>query len=209
MLDGFQHLPDYLTSQHQSDIIKILHTVLHQAPVFIPTMPRTGKPFSVKMSNCGSLGWVSDQTSGYRYQPRHPDTDQPWPKMPEFFLKLWNEITAYPHLPEACLINFYDKSAKMGLHKDCDEQDFSAPVLSISLGDSAIFRIGGKTRKDKAVSLNLHSGDIVVLGGEARFAYHGVTRIRPGTSQLLKRNFPKMFPEGGRLNLTLRRVTKA
>jgi len=155
---------------------------------------------SVRMTNCGPLGWVTDRDGGYRYQATHPVTGKPWPAMPGALLKLWREVAGYPAPPEACLVNYYVGGAKMGLHQDKDEDDFAAPVVSVSLGDSAIFLVGGLTRKDPTQALELRSGDVVVLGGDDRLAYHGIDRILPGTSALL--------PEGGRLNLTLRRVTK-
>lgn len=203
-MNGFQYLQNYLDCEQQTELVHTINTGLKTAPFFTPTMPRTGKPFSVKMSNFGCLGWVSDKAAGYRYQAHHPETQKPWPAMPESLLNLWNEITNYPHPPEACLINFYTAKAKMGLHKDCDEEDFKAPVLSISLGDTALFRLGGKTRKDKAETFELKSGDIVVLGGESRLSYHGISRVKPDTSDLLKTHFPD---GAGRINLTLRRVT--
>jgi alkylated DNA repair protein (DNA oxidative demethylase) len=162
-------------------------------------MPRTGKPFSVRMSNCGVLGWVSDET-GYRYQPAHPETGRPWPAMPPRLLDAWQALAGYPHPPEACLINLYDAAAKMGLHQDRDEDDLDAPVLSLSLGDTAVFRVGGVARSDRSVSVKLQSGDALSFGGPARLAFHGIDRIIAGSSTLL--------PQGGRINLTLRRVTR-
>jgi alkylated DNA repair protein (DNA oxidative demethylase) len=173
---------------------------MEEAPLFTPTMPRSGKEMSVRMTNCGPLGWVTDKERGYRYQATHPVTGKPWPAMPESLLKLWHEVARYPAPPEACLVNYYVGDAKMGLHQDNDEVDFAAPVVSVSLGDSAIFRVGGLNRKDPTRARELKSGDVVVLGGVDRLAFHGIDRILPGTSDLL--------PEGGRLNLTLRRVTK-
>lgn len=161
-------------------------------------MPRTGTPFSVRMTNCGTLGWVSDR-DGYRYQPRHPETGAPWPPIPDILLRLWDEVADYPHPPEACLVNFYSESAKMGLHQDKDEGELGAPVVSISLGDECRFRIGGTERGGKTASLRLRSGDVLTFGGASRLAFHGVDRIYPGTSMLLAK--------GGRINLTLRRVT--
>jgi alkylated DNA repair protein (DNA oxidative demethylase) len=155
---------------------------------------------SVKMTNCGRLGWMTDE-AGYRYQPTHPQTGAPWPAIPEDLLTAWREVTGYPHPPEACLVNFYGAAAKMGLHQDRDEDDLAAPVLSLSLGDSCLFRIGGRRRGDPSQSIRLASGDALVLAGDARLAFHGVDRILPGTSTLI--------PEGGRINLTLRRVTVA
>ena len=121
-------------------------------------------------------------------------------QVPRMLLDLWREVASYPSPPEACLINYYSGDAKMGIHQDKDEQDFDAPVLSVSLGDTAIFRAGGRSRRDPTRKIELRSGDVVVLGGEDRLAFHGIDRILPGTSSLLA--------EGGRLNLTLRRVTK-
>jgi DNA oxidative demethylase len=172
--------------------------VFASAPIYTPRMPRSGKPLSVRMTNCGPLGWVTDE-AGYRYQPLHPDTRAPWPPMPGIVIDAWEALAGYPHPPESCLINYYGPAAKMGMHQDRDEADFSAPVVSLSLGDTCLFRIGGLQRGDPSRTLQLASGDAMVLGGEARLAFHGVDRIVPGTSALL--------PEGGRINLTLRRVT--
>ncbi len=155
---------------------------------------------SVRMTNCGPLGWVTDKERGYRYQATHPETGRPWPPIPPMLLALWDEVAGYAAHPQACLVNYYAGAAKMGLHQDKDEADFEAPVLSVSLGDAALFRVGGRTRKDPTRKFELRSGDVVVLGGEDRLAFHGVDRILPGTSTLV--------PEGGRFNLTLRRVTK-
>lgn len=153
----------------------------------------------VRMTNCGPLGWVTDREGGYRYQATHPLTGRPWPAMPARLRQIWSDLAGDAPEPEACLVNFYDQKARLGLHQDRDEKNFNAPVVSISLGDSCLFRVGGTQRKDPTRSLRLESGDAVVLGGPARLAYHGVDRIYPGTSTLLK--------QGGRINLTLRRVT--
>lgn len=196
---GVVHWPGRLTPAEQAALVAELRAVARKAPFFQPRMPKTGKPFSVRMTNCGPLGWVSDER-GYRYQPEHPETGEPWPMMPAPLLALWEELSGYPHPPEACLINFYAAGAKMGLHQDRDEQEFEAPVLSVSLGAAALFRIGGTTRGGSTTSFKLASGDVLLFGGEARLAYHGIDRILSGSSTLL--------PEGGRINLTLRRVTK-
>ncbi|MFC5420226.1 alpha-ketoglutarate-dependent dioxygenase AlkB family protein [Bosea eneae] len=196
---GVTHWPGYLDPAEQAALVADLREAARQAPFYVPRMPKTGKPFSVKMTNCGSLGWVSDER-GYRYQPLHPETGAPWPPIPARLLRAWEELAGYPHPPEACLVNFYEPSAKMGLHQDRDEQDFDAPVLSLSLGDTAVFRIGGTSRGGKTLSLKLASGDALAFGGEARLAYHGIDRILAGSSSLL--------PQAGRINLTLRRVTK-
>jgi len=162
-------------------------------------MPKSGQPFSVRMTNCGPLGWIADE-AGYRYQPHHPETGAPWPPMPAILHAAWRGLADYPHLPEACLVNVYAPNARMGLHQDRDEHDFSAPVVSLSLGQSCLFRVGGTNRKDPTRSFRLASGDALVLGGDARLAFHGVDRIIRGTSTLL--------PDGSRINLTLRRVNE-
>lgn len=197
---GFKHLPGHLDEAEQRRLLAAVRDTVATAPWFIPTMPRTGKPFGVRMTNCGPLGWVSDKERGYRYQATHPVTGEPWAPMPAMLLDLWEALTDYPVPPEACLVNYYADGTRMGSHVDADEQDFSAPVLSISLGDEATFHIGGHARTDSKRRIRLCSGDVVVLGGGARRAYHGIDRIFAGTSALL--------PEGGRINLTLRRVTK-
>ena len=198
-LEGFRHLSGYLSQARQGELLGHLRSVMAEAPLYAPTMPRTGKPFSVRMTNCGPLGWVSDKAQGYRYQAQHPLTGRPWPPMPELLLEVWREVANYPVPPEACLVNYYATGAKMGSHRDEDEEEIRAPVVSISLGDDATFHIGDLQRAGPKRRLLLGSGDVVVLAGAARMAYHGVDRIHPGTSTLLS--------EGGRLNLTLRRVT--
>jgi alkylated DNA repair protein (DNA oxidative demethylase) len=199
-LSGFRVVPGYLDRPAQEALLAALREVLASAPLYTPRMPRTGKPMSVRMSNCGRLGWVTDE-AGYRYQAEHPETGRPWPPMPQLVLNAWQTLAAYPHPPESCLINYYGAAAKMGLHQDRDERDFAAPVVSLSLGDTCLFRIGGDKRGEPTRTIRLASGDALVLGGEARLAFHGVDRILPGTSTLL--------PEGGRINLTLRRVSIA
>jgi alkylated DNA repair protein (DNA oxidative demethylase) len=196
---GVRLAPGYLDRVGQEQLLAAVRAVLAAAPLYTPRMPRTGKPMSVRMSNCGPLGWVTDE-AGYRYQPTHPETGAPWPPMPAILLAAWRDLSDYPHPPESCLVNFYDGSARMGAHQDRDEEDFDAPVVSLSLGDTCLFRIGGTRRSDPTRSFPLRSGDAVVLGGKGRLAFHGVDRIMAGTSTLL--------PEGGRINLTLRRVTR-
>lgn len=196
---GVMHWPGYLDRPAQEALVTALREVVREAPFYTPSMPRTGKPFSVRMTNCGSLGWVSDK-AGYRYQRTHPETGRPWPPMPAVLVETWQALSGYPHPPEACLVNFYGPGTRMGLHQDRDEEDFDAPVLSLSLGDTALFRIGGTSRRDATVSLRLSSGDALLFGGPARLAFHGIDRIMPGTSTLLR--------EPGRINLTLRRVTR-
>jgi alkylated DNA repair protein (DNA oxidative demethylase) len=195
---GFRLISGYLDPPAQDALAAAVAAVLERAPLYTPRMPGSGKPFSVRMSNCGALGWVSDE-AGYRYQPTHPETGRPWPPIPRILLEAWQDLADYPHPPEACLVNFYGPATRMGLHQDRDELDFSAPVLSLSLGDTCLFRIGGLRRNDPSRSIRLESGDALVLGGEARLAFHGVDRILAGSSTLL--------PQRGRINLTMRRVT--
>ena len=198
-----RHIREHLDTRAQEHLLGEILGVIACAPLFTPAMPRTGKPFSVRMTNCGPLGWVSDKAGGYRYQPTHPETGEPWPEMPRMLRDLWAQVVDYPAPPEACLVNYYAAHAKMGLHRDEDEADFSAPVVSVSLGDTALFRIGGAARKDPTRAFELKSGSVLVLEGASRRAYHGVDRIVPGSSDLLV----DAFPDGGRINLTLRRVT--
>ncbi len=198
ILTGVVLYPGYVDRAQQEKLRDFLSAAMAEAPLFTPRMPRTGKPFSVRMTNLGPLGWVSD-IAGYRYQPTHPETGRPWPPMPARLLAAWAELAPGAPPPEACLVNFYDAAAKMGLHQDRDEQVPSAPIVSLSLGDEALFRVGGEDRKAPTRSFRLRSGDAMILAGPSRLAFHGVDRIDPGTSTLL--------PGGGRLNLTLRRVT--
>lgn len=206
-LKKLDYFPDLLDSAAQQELLTQIITILDQAPLFTPTMPRTGKPFSVRMSNCGDLGWVSDKQAGYRYQPTHPQTGNPWPPMPKILQQLWREKANYEHPPQACLINYYAPTAKMGLHQDRDEQDFAAPVLSVSLGDSARFRLGGQKRSDPTNSIKLNSGDVMLLADENRLAFHGIDRIYGGSSRLLVPH-ADIFGQAGRINLTLRRVSR-
>lgn len=196
---GVRHIPSHLDRAAQVALVDEIRTIVEAAPLYVPTMPRTGKPMSVRMTNCGSLGWVTDKERGYRYQPTHPVTGKPWPAIPQTLIDLWNSVAGYAQPPEACLVNFYTEQAKMGLHQDRDEANLGAPVLSISLGDACLFRVGQPVREGPTVSFRLESGDLVVLGGEGRLCFHGVDRIYPASSALLK--------NGGRINLTLRRVT--
>ncbi len=198
---GIRYLPDRFDRIAQAALVDDIRRVVEAAPLYTPAMPKTGKEMSVRMTNCGELGWVTDKEHGYRYQATHPVTGKPWPPIPATLLDLWRDVADHPQPPQACLVNFYSDKAKMGLHQDRDESDFSAPVVSVSLGDDCLFRVGGTKRTDPTQSIRLRSGDVVVLGGTSRLAFHGVDRIYPSTSTLLK--------NGGRINLTLRRVTAA
>jgi len=201
---GLRLLPGHFDREQQAALLADIRQIFAAAPLFTPRMPKSGRPFSVQMSNCGALGWISDK-NGYRYAPAHPETGRPWPPLPPRLAALWDEVASYAHPPEACLINFYGPGAKMGLHQDRDEADFSAPVVSVSLGDSCLFRLGGRKRNDPTRSFRLNSGDVVVLGGDTRLAFHGVDRVYPGTSTLLLEGG---LTGGGRINLTMRRVTQ-
>ena len=195
-LSGFRLLPGRLGAEAQARLVDVVLTLAAEAPPYRPVTPG-GKPMSVSMTNLGPLGWVTD-AAGYRYQPRHPLTGRPWPPIPDTLATLWAELCDAQTPADCCLVNFYDAEARMGLHCDADEADFRFPVLSVSLGDTALFRLGGLKRSDPTGQLRLASGDVCVLGGAARRAYHGVDRILAGSSRLL--------PGGGRLNLTLRRA---
>lgn len=198
--DGFRHHPGLLDRTAQQDLVAAVLAVLEAAPSYHATMPKSGRPMSVAMSNAGRLGWYSDREGGYRYIERHPGTGRPWPEIPAAALAIWQQVAGWPDAPECCLINLYRDGAKMGLHQDRDEAELAAPVVSISLGDDAVFRLGGASRGGPTRSLKLSSGDVVVLGGAARLAFHGIDRVLAGSSRLV--------PGGGRINLTLRRVTR-
>jgi alkylated DNA repair protein (DNA oxidative demethylase) len=197
-MEGFRFWPGALSASAQADLLAGVLAAAEQAPFYRPVTPG-GRPFSVEMTNLGPLGWVSDR-GGYRYQPTHPVTGAPWPAIPGSLLALWSDLTGWPAPPDACLVNRYGVGAKMGMHQDLDERDQDAPVLSVSLGDAAVFRIGpaggGPTR-----TVRLASGDVCALTGPARLARHGIDRVIAGSSTLV--------PGGGRINLTLRRAVPA
>lgn len=196
MIDGFQYHPGALTRAEQEALAGAVFAAAEDAPLFRPMTPG-GKPMSVLMTGLGPLSWVTDR-SGYRYAPTHPGTGQPWPPMPPAVLELWRRYAPDAPQPDACLVNLYRDGAKMGLHQDRDEADFSVPVLSVSLGDTALFRLGGTARSGSTTSLKLNSGDVCLLSGPARLAFHGVDRVLEGSSTVV--------PGGGRLNLTLRKA---
>lgn len=194
-LSGALWLPGFLDDDQQREILSDLRSIIAAAPMFQP-VTRRGTAMSVRMTSAGRYGWYSDRR-GYRYIRRHPDGSD-WPDIPQNIMAIWDAVTGLARRPECCLVNYYDSDAKMGLHQDRDEASFDWPVLSISLGDAARFRIGGAERGGRTESVWLRSGDVVVLTGPSRLAYHGIDRIRAGSSRLLE--------EGGRLNLTLRVV---
>jgi DNA oxidative demethylase len=195
---GFHFLPGFLDETAQRAVLVDIRSVLEQAPLFQQTMPRTGAPLSVRMSNAGEFGWVTDRDDGYRYQGTHPLTHNPWPPIPARLVEIWSQVTNENKPPNLCLINYYDQHARLGLHQDRGDGSLDAPVVSISLGDDATFVLGGLSRKHLVRRFELHSGDVVWFGGPSRLIYHGIDGIQPGSSRLL--------PEGGRFNITLRRI---
>ena len=193
---GVTLFPGYLDQPAQQALVQAVRGVMQAAPPYSPETPY-GRKMSVRMTSAGRFGWISDR-SGYRYAERHPD-GMAWPEIPDEVLEVWRRVTGLTREPECCLVNWYGEGARMGLHQDRDEADYGWPVVSVSLGDDGLFRIGNRTRGGKTESVWLKSGDVAVLAGEARLIYHGVDRIRFGSSRLLD--------EGGRINLTMRVVT--
>ncbi len=183
----------YLGRAAQTSILADIRDVVKQAPMIQPMTPQRQK-MSVRMTSAGRLGWIADP-DGYRYDRRQP-SGKTWPDIPRSILKIWRAVSGVTRDPDCCLINFYGEGARLGMHQDKDEGSFDWPVVSISLGDEALFRMGDVTRGGKTSSVWLKSGDVVVMGGAARLKYHGVDRIKFGSSPLLKK--------GGRINLTLR-----
>ena len=193
---GFQVHTEYLNRAAQEGLVMDVRQIVRHAPLSIPVTP-SGQKMSVRMTSAGALGWMTDQ-KGYRYAPTHPSGSS-WPKIPDSVLQIWSDLAGVDRLPDCCLVNFYGEGARMGLHQDKDEADFGYPVVSVSLGDDALFRMGNNTRGGRTDSHWLASGDVVVMGGDARLKFHGVDRIRYRSSTLLK--------DGGRINLTLRVAT--
>ena len=200
-IKGFRIISGALSRPEQEALLADLAAIVAEAPLVRPLTP-WGKPMRVGMTSCGAFGWTTDR-KGYRYEPRHPETGAPWPPIPERLLTLWRETAGLETPPDSCLINHYPEGGRMGLHQDKDEADFAVPVLSISLGDPAVFRMGGLERSDPTRSATLHSGDVVVIGGAARLAFHGVDRIKFGQDDLLAAQ-PAFG--SGRVNVTLRRA---
>ena len=187
-----------LDRAEQEALLADLRAVLREAPLFRPTMPRSGKQFSVRMSNCGPLGWVSD-LSGYRYQNTHPETGLPWPPMPEQRACGCGAIFPNdPAAPDACLINFYDEQARMGAHQDRDEADFSAPILSLSLGSPAASALAANCAADPTQTIRLDFGRC------SRLRRPGAENV-PWRRQDPARHVNLLTPPG-RINLTLRRA---
>ncbi|UWP98419.1 alpha-ketoglutarate-dependent dioxygenase AlkB [Aliiroseovarius crassostreae] len=194
-LGGAKIFKGMLDGDQQVRLVDGVRAVVACAPLFHP-VTASGRQMSVRLTSCGRLGWVSDRR-GYRYDPRHP-SGVAWPPIPDEVLAIWRKVSGCDVPPDSCLVNFYGEGARMGMHQDRDEGDFSYPVVSISLGDDALFRIGGERRGGRTQSVWLNSGDVLVLAGAARLAYHGIDRLRFGSSDLLR--------DHGRINLTLRVV---
>jgi alkylated DNA repair protein (DNA oxidative demethylase) len=198
-LNGVRIHKGWLDRAAQVALIEAVRQVAQIAPLQRYATP-FGHPMSVRMTAAGRVGWVVER-GRYRYAPRHPGTGQPWPPIPEAALAVWRALADWPEPPDSLLVNWYGEGARMGMHRDANENAYDAPVVSISLGDPAVFRVGGLSRGDPTASAPLESGDVAVLGGAARLAYHGIDRVRFGGSTLL--------PQGGRINLTLRVVRGA
>lgn len=198
LVNGAEVWKGLLAPEAQAEIVEAVREVARAAP---PRRMETpwGRPMSVAMTSAGRVGWVSSK-SGYAYSPERPEGG-PWPAIPEPVLAVWRAVSGWPDPPDCCLVNWYGEGARMGLHVDRDEGRFDAPVVSVSLGDPGLFRVGGLRRRDPTRSIWLESGDVARLAGEARLARHGIDRIRFGASRLLA--------QGGRLNLTLRVVAAA
>jgi alkylated DNA repair protein (DNA oxidative demethylase) len=198
--DGIGIYPGYLNEVAQAALVADLEEAFCAAPPYRPLMPRTRKPWSIRQTNMGELGWVS-RPDGYGYSSTNEVNGLVWPAIPAALLALWADLAGYPAPPQCCLVNLYEEpKARMGLHRDEDEQALDAPVVSLSLGDTCVFRVGGFARGDKSKSFRLSSGDVLVIGGASRLRFHGVDRVISGTSRLIL--------GGGRINLTLRRVTR-
>ena len=194
-IHGVSIIRNAMRDAEQRKLLRDLQQIARESPPF-STITGWGKPMSVKITAAGRFCWFSDR-KGYRYIEAHPETDAPFPPIPPLALAIWQQFETRVE-PDCCLINYYGEGARMGLHQDCDEADFDYPVVSISLGDPALFRIGGVERKSPTRSFWLESGDAMTLKDETRLAFHGIDRIKFGESALL--------PKGGRINLTLRRV---
>ena len=176
-LRGVDIRPGFLPPAAQAALLADLRAVVAAAPFYAP-ITRAG-PMSVRMTAAGDYGWFSDRR-GYRYIDRHP-SGTPWPAIPASVLAVWDAVSGCARQPECCLINLYRDGARMGLHQDRDEADLTCPVVSISLGDDGLFRIGNVEKGGKTASVWLHSGDVAVMGGPARLVHHGIDRIRPGS----------------------------
>ena len=199
IVDGALLMPAFVDEQECARLLQGIVTVLDASPLRHMQTPG-GFRMSVAMSNCGPYGWVTDRR-GYRYQSQDPQTEQPWPPMPAAFLALAVRAAGAAGFasfePDACLVNRYEPGARMSLHQDRNELDMAQPIVSVSLGLPATFLFGGLARSDKPRRMRLESGDVVVWGGPARLAFHGVDTLAEGEHALTGRC---------RYNLTFRRA---
>lgn len=192
-LNGAIIWKNHISPSDQGEMVDALRGIAQEAP-FRQFETPGGHKMSVRMSGAGERSWVADR-NGYRYDLAQLN-GAAWPEIPECMFAVWRDVAGVSRLPDTCLINYYGEGARMGLHQDRDEANLEWPVVSISLGDAALFRVGGRDRRDPTKSLWLNSGDVAVLAGSARLAFHGVDRIKFGSSALL--------PKSGRINVTLR-----
>jgi len=185
----------------QAALAAAVRDIAETAPFRHPRTPGQGV-FSAALTSCGRVGWWSDR-AGYRYIPTQPGSSDPWPPMPEIFrtaVRTAAAGTRWPDFdPDACLINFYTTGAKMGLHQDRDERDFAQPIITITLGDTADFLVGGPARSDKATAFTFQSGDALLMGGPSRLFFHGIRKVHAGTS-------PIAGMPTGRYSLTFRKA---
>lgn len=192
-LKGVKIWEGFLDRNAQETMVADLRSIARVAPFRQYETPG-GRKMSVRMSAAGEMGWTTDR-QGYRYDPVQPDGTC-WPDIPDSILDVWKKVAGVSKLPDSCLVNYYGEGSKMGMHQDRDEAETSWPVVSISLGDEALFRVGGTERGGRTKSHMLRSGDVALLAGDARLAYHGIDRVAFRSSDLL--------PDGGRINVTLR-----
>jgi alkylated DNA repair protein (DNA oxidative demethylase) len=191
-----------LRGRARSEAAALLAAVdeIQRAAPFRHMVTPGGFKMSVALTNCGPLGWTTDRR-GYRYTPTDPETGLPWPRMPQTFAALArvaaHEVGFEDFVPDACLMNRYLPGSKMSLHQDKDERDFTAPIVSVSLGMSALFLFGGHERAARAARIPLHHGDVVVWGGEDRLRYHGLLRLEGEPHPLIGAQ---------RINLTFRKA---
>ena len=194
--DGVILLPGFCDSR---EILPALTQITEPAP-FRHMLTPGNRPLSVAITNCGSVGWISDH-KGYRYAATDPKSGLPWPAMPDILLNLAQEAAAKSgfkeFIPDSCLINRYDLAASMGAHQDKDEACFDWPIVSVSLGLSALFQLYGDTRGGPATNIRLDDGDVLVFGGASRMAYHGVRKVLPEGPEHMADH---------RINLTFRRA---
>ena len=199
-------LSDRLTLSMQKSMAEEISQIVSKSPFFVPRMPRWNKPLGMNITNAGEWGWNADK-SGYSYIKKNPKNKKEWPEIPRIFLDAWKNFSGSLDIPNNMLINLYEKNnAKLGLHQDKDENDLSIPIVSISLGNSAIFNYGKKKNSLKKVLLT--SGSIVVFTPETRLFYHSISKVYKEDSQLFRYfNFPNI-PRNSRINITLRKYVK-